>query len=141
MQFPVKKFFSYYKPYLRLYLAVLGCALIASAITLVYPLLVRYTTKDVLTGNLSNALPEVYWIGGLMLVLVLIENLRNAFVGYKGHLVGARMESDLRRELFEHIQKLSFDDQEAMKAFHGMHNTNWVDVIQANMDDNKFVHP
>ncbi|UNK20981.1 ABC transporter ATP-binding protein/permease [Paenibacillus sp. N3/727] len=108
MHFPVKKFFSYYKPYLSLFLTILACAFIVSIATLVFPLLVRYITKDVLEGDLSTALNEVYWIGGLMLVLVTIQNIGNYFVDYKGHEVGARMERDMRSELFEHMQKLSF---------------------------------
>lgn len=108
MQFSIKKFLSYYKPYLRLFLLVLGCAFIVSAVSLIFPLLVRYITKDVLEGDLSIALNEVFWIGGLMLVLVLIQNAGNFFVDYKGHEIGARMESDLRAELFGHIQKMPF---------------------------------
>lgn len=108
MRFPVKKFFSYYKPYLTLFLSVLACAFIVSAVTLVFPLLVRYITKDVLEGNLSIALNKVYLIGGLMLVLAAIQNIGNYFVDYKGHEIGARMESDMRSELFAHMQKLSF---------------------------------
>ncbi|MBO1510129.1 ABC transporter ATP-binding protein [Metabacillus bambusae] len=108
MHFPFKKFFSYYKPYLTLFLSILVCAFIVSVVTLVFPLLVRYITKDVLAGDLSTALSKVYWIGGLMLVLVAIQNIGNFFVDYKGHEVGARMESDMRSELFEHMQKLSF---------------------------------
>jgi ATP-binding cassette, subfamily B, bacterial len=108
MRFPVKKFFSYYKPYLKLFLFVLFCALLVSAVTLVFPLLVRYITKNVLEGDLSNALTDVYWVGGLMLVLTAIQNIANYFLDYKGHEVGARMERDLRSELFAHMQKLSF---------------------------------
>lgn len=108
MRFPLKKFFSYYKPYLRLFLFILAIALMVSSITLLYPLLVRYITKEVLTGDLTTALQKVYWIGGLMLVLVGIQNIGNYFVDYKGHEVGARMESDMRSELFAHMQKLSF---------------------------------
>jgi ATP-binding cassette, subfamily B, bacterial len=108
MDFPIKKFFSYYKPYVKLYLTVLACALIVSGVTLVLPLLVRYITKDVLEGDLSTALPKVYWIGALMLVLVAIQNIANYFLDYKGHKVGARMERDMRNELFAHMQKLSF---------------------------------
>ncbi len=108
MQFPIKKFLSYYKPYLRMFLLVLVCAILVSAVSLIFPLLVRYLTKDVLEGDLSIALHEVIWVGGLMLVLVLIQNVGNFFVDYKGHEIGARMESDLRAELFEHIQKMSF---------------------------------
>ncbi|MGG0240509.1 ABC transporter ATP-binding protein [Bacillus rhizoplanae] len=108
MSFPVKKFLSYYKPYLKLFLTILACALIVSSVSLVFPLLVRYITKDVLEGDLSTALSKVLWIGGLMLVLVAVQNIGNYFVDYKGHEVGARMESDMRSELFAHMQKLSF---------------------------------
>lgn len=108
MHFPIKRFFSYYKPYLGLFLTVLVIAFIVSGITLVLPLLVRYITKDVLEGDLSVALDKVYWIGGIMIVLVAIQNLGTYFVDYKGHEVGARMESDIRSELFQHLQKLSF---------------------------------
>jgi len=108
MHFPIKRFFSYYKPYLGLFLTVLATAFIVSGITLVLPLLVRYITKDVLEGDLSIALHKVYWIGGIMFALVVIQNLGTYFVDYKGHVVGARMESDIRSELFQHLQKLSF---------------------------------
>jgi ATP-binding cassette, subfamily B, bacterial len=108
MRFPIKKFFSYYRPYLKLYLFVLFCALLISCVTLLFPLLVRYVTKEVLEGDLSRALSEVYWIGGLMLVLAAIQNIANYFLDYKGHEVGASMERDLRSELFAHMQKLSF---------------------------------
>ncbi|PEE41272.1 ABC transporter ATP-binding protein [Bacillus pseudomycoides] len=108
MNFPVKKFFSYYKPYLKLFLIILACALIVSSVSLVFPLLVRYITKDVLERDLSTALSKVLWIGGLMLVLVAVQNIGNYFVDYKGHEVGARMEGDMRSELFAHMQKLSF---------------------------------
>ncbi|WNB93805.1 ABC transporter ATP-binding protein [Bacillus sp. NEB1478] len=108
MHFPVKKFLSYYRPYLPLFLSVLATAIIVSSVTLVLPLLVRYITKDVLEGDLSIALDKVYKIGALMLVLVAIQNLGTYFVDYKGHEVGARMESDIRSELFQHLQKLPF---------------------------------
>lgn len=108
MQFPIKKFLSYYKPYLPLFLAVLACGLIVSSAALVYPLFVRYILKDVLEGDLSTALSEVYRIGGLMLALIAVQTIANYFVDYKGHEVGARMESDMRSELFAHMQKLSF---------------------------------
>lgn len=51
---------------------------------------------------------NVYWTGGLMLVLTVLQNIGNYFVDCKGHEVGARMERDLRSELFAHMQKLSF---------------------------------
>ncbi|MCA1060141.1 ABC transporter ATP-binding protein/permease [Rossellomorea aquimaris] len=108
MSFPVKKFFSYYKPYRSIFLFVLFCALMTSSLTLVFPLLVRYVTKDVLAGSLSTALADVLWIGGVMILLVIVQNVGNYIVDYKGHEIGARMESDMRGELFAHLQKLSF---------------------------------
>ncbi|KKI90075.1 thiamine ABC transporter permease [Bacillus sp. SA1-12] len=104
----LKKFLSYYKPYLRLFSAVLTCTLIVSVISLSYPLLTRYITKDVLEGNISHALNQIYIIGALMLLLVLIQNACNFFSDYQGHKLGAMMESDMRSELFDHLQKLSF---------------------------------
>src|SRR5215207_8207672 len=103
-----KKFFSYYKPYLRLLLSVMLCALIVAGITLLFPLLTRYITKTVLEGGLPNALDEIYRTGALMLLLILIHTVCNYYVDYRGHAMGAMMESDMRRELFDHYQKLSF---------------------------------
>lgn len=108
MRFPVKKFLSYYRPYLGSFLGVLATAVIGSALALSFPLLVRYVTTDVLSGNIARALSEVYRLGGLMLVVVVLQNIANYIVDYKGHELGARIESDLRAELFAHLQRLSF---------------------------------
>jgi ATP-binding cassette subfamily B protein len=109
-----KKFFSYYKPYLGLFLSVMFCAFLVAGITLLLPLLTRYITKTVLEGHLPNALNEIYRTGALMVVLILIHTVCNYYVDYRGHAMGAMMESDMRSELFDHFQKLSFrfyDDQ------------------------------
>jgi len=109
-----RKFLSYYKPYLGLLAADLACAFVVSAITLVLPLCARYITKNVLEGNAPDALNQIYAMGAVMVALVLVHALCNAFVDYKGHMMGAMMESDMRAELFEHYQRLSFgfyDDQ------------------------------
>ncbi|HXF63366.1 MAG TPA: ABC transporter ATP-binding protein [Caldilineaceae bacterium] len=103
-----KKFLSYYRPYLPLLLADLACASVVSAITLILPLLARYITKDVLAANAPNALEQIYAVGALMLALVAIHTLCTMFVDYQGHMMGARMEGDMRAELFQHYQKLSF---------------------------------
>lgn len=108
MRFPIKKFLSYYKPYRSIFLMVLFCALITSSLTLVFPMLVRYVTKDVLAGSLSTAFSDVLWVGVLMILLVIAQNIGNYIVDYKGHEIGARMETDMRGELFAHLQKLSF---------------------------------
>lgn len=103
-----QKFLSYYKPYLGLLLADLVCALIVSATTLLIPLCIRYITKNVLADNTPDALNQIYLMGTVMLALVLVHTVCNMFVSYQGHMMGAMMESDMRRELFDHFQKLSF---------------------------------
>jgi ATP-binding cassette subfamily B protein len=84
------------------------CALIVAGITLILPLCTRTITKNILVNPLPNALGQIYKIGTLMLLLVLIHTACNYYVAYRGHSMGAMMESDLRSELFEHYQKLSF---------------------------------
>lgn len=109
-----KKFLSYYKPYLGLFFSVMICAFIVAGVTLLFPLLTRYLTKTVLEGGAPNALNEIHRIGALMLFLILIHTACNSYVDYYGHGMGAMMESDMRMELFDHYQKLSFrfyDDQ------------------------------
>lgn len=105
----LRKFVSYYKPYLGLFYAVMACAFIVSAITLILPLCARYITKNVLVSGMANALNEIYVIGSVMLGLIIVHTVCNMFISYKGHVMGALMESDMRRELFEHYQKQSFD--------------------------------
>src|SRR5215208_6851558 len=103
-----KKFFSYYKPYLGVFLSVMVCAFVVAGITLLFPLLTRYITKTVLENGAPNALHEIYRTGAWMLLLILIHTVCNYYVDYRGHAMGAMMESDMRNELFDHYQKLSF---------------------------------
>lgn len=104
-----KKFLSYYKPYLGLFYADMACAIIVSAITLAIPLCIRYITKKLIEADSPNALSHIYMMGGVMLSLVALYTICNAFVSYQGHVMGARMEGDMRTELFSHYQKLSFN--------------------------------
>ncbi len=116
MNFRLKKFLSYYKPYLGLFSTVMLGAFIAAAITNVFPLLVRYITKTVLEGNLSDAQGEIFRIGALMLVLAALQAVCSFYYDYRGHTMGAMMENDLRSELFEHFQKLSFKFYDEQKT-------------------------
>jgi ATP-binding cassette, subfamily B, bacterial len=103
-----KKFLSYYRPYRGLFLVDMACALIVSAITLLIPLCARHVTTDILAGNVSQAPGQIYLMGALMLALVGVHTLCTMFIDFQGHMMGARMESDMRTELFDHYQKLSF---------------------------------
>ena len=102
-----KKFLSYYRPYLKLFLADMFCAMLAAGISLVFPIIIRYITGTVLADH-NFEISVIYKLGVLMIVLVVIEYLCNYFVAYKGHVMGVYMERDLRNELFQHYQKLSF---------------------------------
>ncbi|MDF9824264.1 ATP-binding cassette subfamily B protein [Breznakia sp. PF5-3] len=110
----MKKFLGYYKPYRKIFFTDMFCALIASAITLIFPLLTRYIANDVLQAEGNVAFDIIWKIGTVMVVLVIIEYFANYYIAYKGHVMGAYMEADMRDELFQHYQKLSFnfyDDQ------------------------------
>jgi ATP-binding cassette subfamily B protein len=92
----------------------MACAFVISAITLILPLATRHITKNVL--EVSPDVGEIYTMGAIMLVLVIVHALCNMFVDYQGHMMGARMESDMRTELFEHYQKLSFSFYDEQKT-------------------------
>lgn len=108
-----KRFLSYYKPYWRLLLADIVCAMVLSAITLVLPLYTRHITKTILANTAPDMLWQIYGAGAVMLVLIAVYIACNMFVDYRGHMMGALIEHDLRRELFDHYQRLpmSFYDQ------------------------------
>ena len=103
-----KKFLSYYKPYPGLFFADMACALIVSATTLLFPLCAQYITKNILESNTPHQLTDIYLMGALMLALVGVQTACTMFIDFQGHMMGARMESDMRNELFEQYQKLSF---------------------------------
>jgi len=87
----------------------MACAAVVSVIMLALPFCVRYITKNLLEVGSPNALSHIYMMGGVMLALLAIYTVCEAFVSYKGHIMGALMEGDMRNELFEHYQKLSFN--------------------------------
>ena len=97
-----RKFLSYYKPYTGLLVADLACALGAAVIALILPLCVRHITKDLLDVTESVATEQIYTMGLVMLVLVILHGLFHMFVSYQGHMMGALMERDMRAELFDH---------------------------------------
>ncbi len=113
----LKKFFSYYKPYKGLFFADMVCALGAAAISLVYPLIVRYITNDILINyEISEAVRIILLLTLVMLGLALLELFCNFFISYQGHVMGAKMEYDMRNDIFEHFQKLSFNFYDNQKT-------------------------
>lgn len=104
----LRKLLSYYKPYKLLFFSDMFFAMVGAAITLVIPLIVRYITNEVVYYGIDKALKTILILGIIMIALVLIEMGCNYFMVYYGHMMGARMEANMRRDIFEHYQKLSF---------------------------------
>ena len=101
------KFVSYYRPHVPLLLADLGCAVLVAASAVALPLCASYITGHLaeLSGA-ENGLQHILTIGGLMLGVFAVQAVATFFVDYQGHMMGSRIEADLRRELFAHCHKL-----------------------------------
>ena len=109
-----QRFFSYYKPYKGLFFADMFFAIMGAAVTLVIPLIIRYITGTVIFYEADEALKVILKLALLMVGLVLLEAYCNFFIAYQGHIMGAKMEYDMRNEIFAQYQRLSFnffDDQ------------------------------
>ena len=104
----LKKLASYYRPYLPLFLADMFFAILGAGVTLAIPLIVRYITNHVITLEAGAALHKIAILGLLMLALVAVEWFCNYFISNYGHVMGAKIEYDMRAEIFGHYQKLSF---------------------------------
>ena len=103
-----RKFLSYYRPYMKGFLADMTLALLGASTSLAIPLIIRYITGTVLASGFTGAEKTILTLFLVMLGLLAVEFCCNYFIAYVGHMVGARMERDLRNELFTHYQKLSF---------------------------------
>jgi len=103
-----KKFIKYYEPYQGLLYADLCCAVIVSVIDLVFPQLLKLFTKDTFSSSPENYLKVIAVIGVGMLVMYMIRYGCQYYITSWGHVMGAYMESDMRQDLFDHYQRLSF---------------------------------
>jgi ATP-binding cassette subfamily B protein len=105
----VRRFVSYYGPYKWLFTADLFSAAINGGVGLVFPAMIRYIINDVFTmPDTSLIAPILTKLAILMFVLYLVEAGSLYFVSSWGHILGARIETDMRHDLFEHMEKLSF---------------------------------
>ncbi|MCI9532148.1 MAG: ABC transporter ATP-binding protein [Lachnospiraceae bacterium] len=104
----LKKLASYYRPYLPLFLADMFFAILGAGVTLAIPLVVRHITNHVITLEAGAALHKIAMLGLFMLGLVAVECFCNYFISNYGHVMGAKIEYDMRAEIFGHYQKLSF---------------------------------
>ena len=111
-----KKFFSYYKPYKKLFAADMFFACLGTTVTLVLPLIIRYITSNVIFREANEALNIILVLAGIMVAMILLECYCNYFIAYYGHMMGARMEYNMRNEIFSHYQKLSFSFYDNQKV-------------------------
>lgn len=103
-----QKFSKYYRPYRFLFYMDLFCALIVSAIDLSFPLILNILNRGVFLGDGENIIKIIGYVGVLLLVMYVVRYFAQYFITSWGHIMGARMESDMRQDLFSHLQKLSF---------------------------------
>lgn len=104
----LKKFIKYYKPYKTVFFIDLLCATIISAIDLAFPQLLRTLTKTLFAGAPGKIISALIPITIGLLVAYIIQTACRYYVTYAGHMMGARMERDIRKELFDQYEKLSF---------------------------------
>ena len=104
----LKKFIPYYSPYKAVFFLDLICAAAISLIDLAYPQILRTMTRTVFAGEPSAILKALLPVGLAMLFMYIIQGLCKYYVSYQGHMMGADMERDMRQQLFDHYEKLSF---------------------------------
>ena len=104
----LKKFIHYYGPYKTVFFIDLLCATIISLVDLSYPQILRTATKTLFTQDKSIILHALPWLGIGLLLMYIIQSFCKYYVSYQGHMMGANMERDMRQQLFDHYEELSF---------------------------------
>ena len=104
----IKKFIHYYGPYKTVFFIDLICAAVISLVDLAYPQILRTMTKTLFTQDKDIILHALPVIAASLFVMYIVQSLCKYYVTYQGHMMGAKMERDMRRELFDHYQELSF---------------------------------
>ncbi|BBI32962.1 ABC transporter ATP-binding protein [Cohnella abietis] len=113
----IHRFFAYYQPYKRLFLIDFGCAILAGLIELGFPLVVNRFVDDLLPGGKWDL---IVWASIGLLALYIFNTFLLYVVNYWGHMLGINIETDMRKKLFDHIQKLSFRFFDNTKTGHLM---------------------
>ncbi len=111
-----KRMRDYYKPYRKIFYADMFFAIVASVITLLIPLVVRYITSAVIYYEPGKASKVIIQLGLIMAALILVQCYCNYFIANYGHVMGAKIEYDMRAEIFAHYQKLPFSFYDNQKV-------------------------
>ncbi len=112
----IKKFIPYYKPYIGVFLFDLVCATILSVIDLAFPQFLRLLRETLFMEDSSTIIKNLGYIAALLLLMYTVRCLCKYYVTYQGHMMGARMESGMRRDLFDKFEAFSF-------SYYDSHNT------------------
>lgn len=118
MKEKLKKLFAYYNPYKKLFYSDMFFAVLGAVVTLVIPLVVRYITNEVVYFDADRARHMLMILGAALIGLVILEIGCNFYIAYYGHIMGAKMEADMRRDIFGHYQKLTFAFYDNQKVGH-----------------------
>src|SRR5699024_3667779 len=113
----LKKFFAYYKPHKRLFMLDFTSAVIVAILELAFPVAVQFFIDDLLPGNNWDVIVKV---GFLLFLIYLISTFLQYVVTYWGHMLGLNIETDMREDLFRHVQKQSFRYFDNTKTGHIM---------------------
>ena len=104
----IRKFIDYYAPYKAVFFIDLICAAFISIVDLAYPQILRTMTNTLFTRDSSTILRTLPLIAAGLLVMYIVQSLCKYYVSFQGHMMGANMERDMRQQLFDHYEKLSF---------------------------------
>ena len=104
----MKKFIRYYAPYKAVFFLDLICAAVISLVDLAFPQILRTLTKTLFTESAGHILQALFPIGAGLFAIYVLQALCKYYVSYQGHMMGANMERDMRQQLFDHYEKLSF---------------------------------
>lgn len=104
----LKKMFGYYKPYMEIFWADMFFAMLSAGVALTIPLVVRYVTTTLIYMEPEVIVRRMIYIGIFLFALLAVDCFSKFFIGNYGHVMGAKMEYDMRAEIFAHMQKLSF---------------------------------
>lgn len=113
----IRKFISYYRPHWKLFLLDMACAFLIAALDLIFPMVTRDVINSIIPQGRVRAL---FVVTGVLVVLYVVRYIANYIVDYYGHVVGTRMEFDMRKEVFSHVQSLSFSYFDNTKTGHIM---------------------
>lgn len=118
----LRRFLAYYRPHKLLFGLDMGASLLVSVIAVIYPMITRWMLNQLIP---NRQLRMVAAAGGLLLGLYFVRMLLNYFIQYQGHMMGTKMQAQMRRDLFSHLQKLPFrffDDHETGKIMSRLTN-------------------